>query len=593
MKHDFYRNLNLQYKLFLQYLLLLAIAFTLFIALNYRITSKDLEAQAKYSSQQVFEQSRSFLEYKLYVAENYLTILASNERMQDILHRDASYYLNHYGLWSFDVEDIRKQFYITKPSEDIIKTSLYTAQAVASANETDDVMRMTRIEAKPWYASLQRSTSTFELFPNTIQERELSAERTDTFSIARSIYDNENFRNVLGVLTVDIPRSLFASILDRVAFSENSSVYLINRAGQPIARSSTSAAGDVVFKPDMLDAIPAVDLKAGDWRKRSLDGMDYLVGAQNVADTDWYLVSLTPYKEIVRSQRKAMKQMLLLTFLIGLFLLPLAFVAASSTTRRIRRLISQMKSVKKGDFAIRVQHDGKDEIGELGRNFQTMIAKVSQLLDEKYTLGQEVKSMELKALQAQINPHFLYNTLDLIYWKALRIQEQSIYELVQSLSKFYKLSLSKGEDIVCLRSEIEHIVAYIDIQNARFKNGIRLVIDIPDELYDRPMPKITLQPLVENAIIHGILETEEETGTITVSAAADGGKFVIRVADNGVGMSEARIGTMFAQETDDPSRGYGAGNINTRIKLLHGEEYGLSYRRHEGPGISAIIELPL
>ncbi|MBP3961788.1 cache domain-containing sensor histidine kinase [Paenibacillus lignilyticus] len=592
MRVNIYRDLKMHYKLFLQYLLLLAIPFTLFIIVNYRISSKDLETQARYSSRQVFEQSRSFMEFKLYVAKNFLTILASNEKIQDILHRSASYYYNSYGLWSFDVEGIRKQFYITKPSEDIIKTSLYTSQAVASTNETDDVMSTNRIASTAWYANLNKSSTTFEVFPSMILLNDLQKEKTPTFTIARSIFDNESFQNVIGVLSVDMPKSIFESILDRVAFTKESSVFLINQAGEILVHSSHANAGMLSFKSDILKGSTNDQFKEGVWGKRVFDNAEYLVGAQLVEDSDWYLVSLTPYKEILGSQKKAMKQMLAIAFLIAMFLLPLAFLAAASGTRRIRGLISQMKSVKQGDFDLQIQHEGKDEIGELSRNFKSMIAKVTQLLDEKYALGQEVKSMELKALQAQINPHFLYNTLDLIYWKAMRIQEQGIYDLVQSLSKFYKLSLSKGEDIVSLRNEVEHIAAYIDIQNARFKNGITLVIDIPEALYEHAMPKITLQPLVENSIIHGILETESETGTITISANAVHGKIVITVKDDGVGISQENLERIFNRDRTDPFHGYGANNINKRIKLLYGEEYGLTYRRNEGPGVTVIIELP-
>ncbi|SDX12674.1 sensor histidine kinase [Paenibacillus sp. CF384] len=593
MRVNIYRDLKMHYKLFLQYLLLLAIPFTLFIIVNYRISSKDLEAQARYSSRQVFEQSRSFMEFKLYVAKNFLTILASNEKIQDILHRNASYYFNSYGLWSFDVEGIRKQFYITKPSEDIIKTSLYTSQAVASTNETDDVMSTKRIADNAWYANLNKSSTTFEVFPSMIRLNDLQKEKTPTFTIARSIFDNESFQNVIGVLSVDMPKSIFESILDRVAFTKESSVFLINQAGEILVHSSHANTDLLSFKSGILRGNTNDQFKAGVWGKRVFDDAEYLVGAQLVDDSDWYLVSLTPYKEILGSQKKAMKQMLFIAFLIAMFLLPLAFLAAASGTRRIRGLIAQMKSVKQGDFDLHIQHEGKDEIGELSRNFKSMIAKVTQLLDEKYALGQEVKSMELKALQAQINPHFLYNTLDLIYWKAMRIQEQGIYDLVQSLSRFYKLSLSKGEDIVSLRNEVEHIAAYIDIQNARFKNGITLVIDISEALYDHPMPKITLQPLVENSIIHGILETESETGTITISAATSNGKFVIMVKDDGVGISQENLERIFNRDRTDPFHGYGANNINKRIKLLYGEEYGLVYKRNEGSGVTVIIDLPL
>ncbi|MFC5403312.1 cache domain-containing sensor histidine kinase [Cohnella soli] len=589
----FYRDLRLHYKLFLQYLLLLALSFTLFIFVDYRMTSKDLEAQARYSSRQAFEQSRSFMEYKLYIAKNFLNILASNEKIQDILHRDSAYYANNYGLWNFDVEDIRKQIYFTKPSEDILQTNLYTSQAVAANNETDDVMKISRLAGASWYKNLRQNRSTFAIFPNEIKTGALLSDTKRTVAIARNIYDRESLQSVIGVFTIDVPESIFASILDGVAITKETAVFLVDPRGEVIVRSAGANASGLSFRTDILQQYTSTQLKSGIWEKRFFGQAEFLVGAQTVADTDWYLIGLTPYKEILGSQKKAVERMLAITFVIALFLLPLAFVAAASSTRRMRSLIVQMKSIRQGDFNIQITHEGKDEIGELSRNFKSMITKVTQLLDEKYALGQEVKSMELKALQAQINPHFLYNTLDLIYWKAMRIQEQGIYDLVQSLSKFYKLSLSKGEDLVTLHNEIEHIKAYVAIQNARFSNGITLLVDVPEALHECPMPKITLQPLVENAIIHGILETENGTGTIRIGAEEADGKLVVTVSDDGVGISNENLDNIFDVNKTNAFRGYGANNINKRIKLLYGEDYGLTYRRNAGPGVTVSVSLPL
>ncbi len=587
-----YSDLNLRYKLFIQYLLLLAIPLTLFIAVNYKITSKDMEEQTLYSSRQAFEQSRSYIEYKLYIVKTYLNVLSTNGEIQEILDRGPEYYKDNLGVWNFDIEDIHKQFYLTKPSNDIIKTSLYTPKAITFDHDTDDIIRMDAIMATDWYKNLMRSSYTFEMFPSVIASDGEKEKNIKTITFARNVYDFESLQEVIGILRVDIPEAVFSLILDRVAYTERSSVYLINGNGQIISQSSKADPSGISFVSDTLHANKANTFKEGVWNRETIGNTEYLVGIQNVDDSDWYLSILIPYQDILGSQKKLMKQMLFITLLIAIFSLPLAFLVASSGTRRIRSLISQMKSVKQGNFNVGILHEGKDEIGELSRNFKTMISKVSQLLEEKYALGQEVKSMELKALQAQIHPHFLYNTLDLIYWKAKRIQEQGIYDLVQSLSRFYKLSLSKGEDIVTLRNEIEHIQAYIDIQNARFKNGIRLELDIPDELYACNMPKITLQPLVENSIIHGILETESETGTIMIKGKIEDGKFTLEVIDDGVGISAEKLSAIFNLSSNDPFHGFGANNINKRIKLLYGEEYGLSYRKNNGPGVTVAILLP-
>ncbi|QGQ98305.1 sensor histidine kinase [Paenibacillus psychroresistens] len=590
---SFYSDLNLRYKLFIQYLLLISVPFIIFILVNNYIASKDLEKQAQYSSQQTFEQNRTLLENKIDIIKTYLTVVSTNDTVLKILKTKSEYYVNRMGFWGFDLSEIRKQFYNAKPSIEIAQTTIYTQEAITTFNESYDFLNTSRIFNTVWYSKLSSKTSIFEWFQDTSTPSDTYESTTKYISVARGIAKLENLDDFLGFIRLDVPETLITNILDNVAFFKNSSVYLLNNKDEILSKSSSTDSNNI----HLLSNLPSQDLisnlNTGIWKKHTIDGKDYLVGLQRVFGVDWHLVIFIPYAEILASQGKAIKQMLWITLFIIPFTLPLAFFAAASGTRRIRSLISQMKSVKQGDFNVRIKHESKDEIGELSRNFNSMITKVTQLLEEKYALGQDVKSMELKALQAQINPHFLYNTLDLIYWKALRIKEESIYEVVQALSKFYKLSLSKGEDIVTIRNELEHIQAYVDIQNARFKNGINLIIDVPDEFYAYKLPKITLQPLIENSIIHGILETEEERGTITISGYMDEHKFILELKDDGVGISEEKINTIFKMNTVDAFHGYGVNNINKRIKLLYGEEYGISYGYNKKTGTTVLITLPI
>ena len=158
----------------------------------------------------------------------------------------------------------------------------------------------------------------------------------------------------------------------------------------------------------------------------------------------------------------------------------------------------------------------------------------------------------------------------------MKYEAPKIVDVVNSLSKFYKLSLSKGEDIVTISNEIEHSVAYLQIQNMRFDNNISYIIEIPKELYDYTIPKITLQPLIENCILHGILETEEESGTIKISGEIKDNIIFITIEDDGIGMCEEMVRNI----TQSKSHGYGIGNIDDRLKLIYGNEYGLILYKH-------------
>jgi two-component system sensor histidine kinase YesM len=250
-----------------------------------------------------------------------------------------------------------------------------------------------------------------------------------------------------------------------------------------------------------------------------------------------------------------------------------------------------MRKAEKGDLELISVRPGKDEIGELMESFNFMIQRIKILIEEQYKSGQEIKSAELKALQAQINPHFLYNTLDLINWTAIKYNVPEISSTVKSLSRFYKLSLSKGRDTVPISDELEHVKLYTDIQNRRFENKIILDIQVEDRILGYNVPKIILQPIVENSILHGILEKDDKAGRITITGALQQDTIILKVSDDGVGMDEEAINDILNAKTDE-IYGYGVWNINNRLRLYYGEEAGLLIRSEIGKGTEAEIRIP-
>jgi two-component system sensor histidine kinase YesM len=233
-----------------------------------------------------------------------------------------------------------------------------------------------------------------------------------------------------------------------------------------------------------------------------------------------------------------------------------------------------------------------DEIGLLVANFRSMVGQIDGLLEAQYRAGQDLKSAELKALQAQINPHFLSNTLEMINWQALNKGVPEIAEVSRALARFYALSLNNGRDVVTLADEVAHTETYVEIQNRRFGHRIDLRVRVPKTYLRCEMPKILLQPLVENAILHGILERgEDRGGTITVSARRDGGDLLVTVADDGVGMDPARAASLLTVEPQAGRHGYGVKNIDQRVRLFAGEGHGLSFTSRPGRGTKAVLRL--
>ena len=281
------------------------------------------------------------------------------------------------------------------------------------------------------------------------------------------------------------------------------------------------------------------------------------------------------------------------SILIVLSIFLISWVLGKYYTKRLVALNTRMKQVQDGQLSLDMEVEESDEIGELFRSFGYMTKELRKLMLEQYRLGKNVKTAELRALQAQINPHFLYNTLDLINWEAMDYNAPEIMEIARNLAQFYRISLNKGRQIVRVEEELNHVRAYVKIENYHFDNAIHLQIDADEGVEELACINIILQPFVENAIMYSIAKApDRETCRIHIRAACEGQDLVFRITDNGFGMSREQIERIFEENSYDVSHGYGAKNVNFRIKLCYGEEYGVFYESEIGKGTTVTVRIP-
>lgn len=256
--------------------------------------------------------------------------------------------------------------------------------------------------------------------------------------------------------------------------------------------------------------------------------------------------------------------------------------------RNIEKLSRNMKEVKKGNLEVKVTSDSQDEIGELIQGFGDMVEYIKTLIEEVYEGRISLKEYEMKALQAQINPHFLYNTLSLINWKAIEAEEKDISKITLALSKFYRTALNKGNNVMPLEDEISNVKSYLDIQLMMHDYEFDVEMDIDPSMYFYDTPNLILQPLIENAIDHGIDLKTEGRGKIIIRGWQEGKNVYLSVEDNGVGMEEDVAKSILTQK----SKGYGVRNVNDRIRLVYGPDYGLDIRSKVGEGTRITIRFP-
>ena len=246
------------------------------------------------------------------------------------------------------------------------------------------------------------------------------------------------------------------------------------------------------------------------------DGQGYDCVYQRSSDTGLTVVGMIPMSFLQKTARGLQKTTIMLILASLMLCIFLANILAKGIAGPIKRTSKAMQQFAEGDFSVRLPEGRRDEIGAMNSVFNQTIEKIEQLIKQVVEMETVNKDIEFQALQAQINPHFLYNTMDMINWMALQGQTDEISHAVQSLSRFYKLTLSRKKGISTIARELEHVTIYVQLQNMRYHDSIELITDIPDELSEYQIPKLTLQPVVENSILHGILEKESKSGTIVI-----------------------------------------------------------------------------
>lgn len=370
--------------------------------------------------------------------------------------------------------------------------------------------------------------------------------------------------------------------------------YIINERDNTIAASDPQLAGTYFLDNDDIDTL----IKTGDtFVKREVIGREVYTGFYDVEGTDWRLVSViaaAPLTERANSILYRYALIYAMSILIALFV---AYLIGRSISDRIGNVIKKMERTHHTKVHKIKEEAGKDEIGDFVLTYNHMADQINDLIERQKEAAEQIKTSEFNALQAQINPHFLYNTLDMINWLALKNENDKVTDVVRSLSRFYKLTLSKKNTIDSIEHEIEHVSLYVKLQNMRFDDKIDFIVDVPDTLTQYSIPKLTFQPIVENAIQHGIFEKESKSGTIVLTAWSEEKDIIFLISDDGVGMDRETMENILSENAprDVSNKGSNVGIYNThkRLTLLYGPEYGLKYESTPGEGTEVTVRIPM
>lgn len=581
---EFVQNTSLRTKLIVIFSVLLLVPLGIFTYFSvYRITNI-LRDQTLSSAYKTFYETATAINTKTQKATNVVELLTYDDLIYKMASTDPQDY--PYILQFEDSRTLSSTFEDLEMLSEVNRIRLYVKNDYLYSNENKYILPLTRISSLPKYESLSQ-TQTHQWFtPNDFGEE---ADDGATFSCMRMIYDPSSLSIPLAVLRVDLAQSAMEDALHCSSTTQHGIVFLLDDS-------------EIILSDNIPAAFPISDdditliqsSQPDEWQTLSIGMDNYYSYRLKLENTDWQLVTIIPFCDIYSLGNELRSEMLLVVVcLVGIALF-CAVILSNLILRRIWALSATMQKVEAGEIDVRPMKTSKDEIGQLIMHFNHMMDHLQRLMDEKVKYGIEIKNLELKALQAQINPHFLYNTLDTINCLALEKDSPEIRELVNALATFYKISLSKGEDRISIEDEILHAKMYARIQSYRFANQIHVSWDIAPEILDRKIIKIVLQPIIENAMIHGIFERDDSSGDIEVKGWLEENEIFISVHDNGVGMPQEVIDANFSTSDAEISTpgGYGIQNINDRLRIAYGSQYGLSCTSKLNHGTTVFIHIP-
>lgn len=392
------------------------------------------------------------------------------------------------------------------------------------------------------------------------------------------------------VLLIEMAYQGLEEVLDEVTLGNGGYIYLMDSKGEIIWHPKYELIASGRVKENNLVAAGYDDGS----REEVFNGTRQTVVTKTVGYTGWKLVGVIKGTGISLNMLKTRLFIVFVILLIIFIVILINSYISFRVTNPIRELEKSVKELEEGNLDADIYMGGSYEVQHLGKSVQDMKFRIKGLMQDIVNEHEEKRKSEFDSLQAQINPHFLYNTLDIIVWQIENEKQSEAVHTVTALARFFRLSLGKGKNIVTVKDEIDHVKNYLMIQHMRFKNKFDYEFDIAEDVLELPSLKLMLQPLVENAIYHG-MEFMDGDGMIMVKAWREEDELYLSVADNGLGMTEDKVEMILTgKSTSGNGRGSGIGvkNVNERIKLYFGEAYGLTIDSEPDEGTTVIIHLP-
>lgn len=615
MRQLSFNNLPIRYKLIIHFLL---ISILPSIGLGFLIhwtVDRVLDRQVTNNTLQLIGKVNESLETYVENLQNMTFLIAFNPDVQRFLQPKPELNSVQEPIQEDDHYDIRKflQGFTTLHSEVagimiVNSDGEYISNEMYARTESD----LTR---ESWYQEAVRNKGIFKIVGHPNERNvtnHVNYKNSEVVSAVRAILDPDT-QQVKGVVLIDLKLRVIAETAQDVRLGKTGYLTVID------------SSGELIYAPPdpYIEHIPLewLNKDSSGTYSHQADGRKLQFIYRVSPFTNWTTVGVFATEDSILEIREIRFYVVSFVFVVCLLGMTASFYLAHSISRPIGQLMSFMQKAQSGDLTIRYWGDRSDEVGLLGRRFNEMLLQINRLISLTERQERQKREAELSSLQAHIKPHFLYNTLDTIHWMARRKGAIDIAEMAESLSKLFRIGLSKGNVIIPLSDEIEHIRSYLQIQHVRYQNKLDYVLMVDPAVQELSVLKLILQPIVENAIYHGIKE-RRGPGVIEVEAKEQGGDLVMTIRDNGKGMTEEQLSSLRraleqvvssedepgagkgsganwanqavgAVRPDEETKGYGVLNVQARLRLTFGDKYGISLDSALDEGTTVTVIHPL
>lgn len=565
-------------------LVLCAVLIVTFVSL--RFTRSSIYDNAVVYTQTIIRQMNQSIDSYITYMDNIATMISGSEDAQSYLYQEDGDARDEMGHKKRLIEQFAT---ILKSRDDIKNIGIIRNDGKGLFNSgLQYVNPYLNVAEQNWYEEAVNSSKS--VLTSSHVQHAIKGERPWVITLSRGIRNFTGSGGKEGVVFIDLNYSAISELCDQNSIGNKGYVFIVDGEGNIVYHPQQQQ----LYNELQTENIELVMNAQTDTVTMGSGNSAKIYTLSRSEKTGWTVVGCMNMAELTKSSRKAQSIYVIMAIALVCVALLLSNMIARNITMPIQRLRDSMAKVQEGDFSqADVEVSTENEIGSLTKTFNLMTYRIQELMEQNVHEQEEKRKSEMKALQSQINPHFLYNTLDSIIWMAEGKKNEEVVLMTASLARLLRQSISNEDELVSVGQEIEYARSYLTIQKMRYKDKLEFCIEVEPEIQRVQIIKLVLQPIIENAIYHG-LKYKESKGLLIVRGYEKDGNAVIEILDNGVGMDSTTLSHIFERhKVDYHSNGVGVYNVQKRLKLYYGNDYGMAYKSEPGRGTAAAITIPM